>query len=89
MAVLNFAVLAIPIWRNTIYPKNTMSWVWVLIASASLCSVLAPAMYTLAPTEWSSFMGVIAGIIQSVLTLQIALAASGGTNEQGRGAKQD
>ena len=66
-----------------------MGWVWALIASASLCSVLAPATYTLAPTEWSSFMGIITGIIQSVLTLQIALVADEGTGGQGRDAKQD
>ena len=44
---------------------------------AILSSLLAPAVYCLAATEWSQLLSVIAGIVQSLVTVQLAINAIG------------
>ena len=43
----------------------------VSCVSLALCYFCTPGVF--APTEWSAFMSIIAGIVQAVTTLQIAL----------------
>ena len=68
VSLISIATLGIPIWKS-----SSRATIWVFLALASLCAVFAPLMYLFAPTEWSAFMGIIAGIVQAVTMLQIAL----------------
>ncbi|KAF5601774.1 salicylate hydroxylase [Fusarium pseudocircinatum] len=38
---------------------------------ALICTVIAPPLYLTAPTEWSSFVGLVAGGIQAFMVLQL------------------
>ena len=68
VSLISIATLGIPIWKS-----SGRATIWVFLALASLCAVFAPLMYLFAPTEWSAFMGIIAGIVQAMTMLQIAL----------------
>ena len=89
MTILNFAILAIPIWRSEALPARMSFWIWGLLISASLCVGVAPVVYLLGPTEWSSFMSITARIIQAFITLQIALVADTAANAGTRNVKED
>ena len=39
---------------------------------ALICAVLAPFLYVLAPTEWSSFLTIVAAAVQGFAALQFA-----------------
>ncbi|KAL2058591.1 hypothetical protein ABVK25_001319 [Lepraria finkii] len=89
MTILNFAILAIPIWRSKALPEKMSFWIWVLLIGASLCVGVAPVIYLFGPTEWSSFMSIVAGIVQAFLTLQIALVADIAASTGGKSVKKD
>ena len=89
MTILSFAILAIPIWRSKALPEKMSFWIWVLLIGASLCVGVAPVIYLFGPTEWSSFMSIVAGIVQAFLTLQIALVADIAASTGGKSVKKD
>jgi hypothetical protein len=89
MSILNFAILAIPIWRSEALPARMSFWIWGLLISASLCVGVAPVVYLFGPTEWSSLMSIVAGIVQAFVTLQIALVADTVANAGTKNVKED
>ena len=46
-------------------------------------------IYLFGPTEWNSFMSIVAGIVQAFLTLQIALVADSAASKGGKAVKKD
>ena len=89
MTILSFAVLAIPIWGSKSFSAKARFWVWGLLIAASLCVALSPLVYIFGPTQWSQFMSIVSGIVQALLTLQIALVADHAGKESGKSGKKD
>jgi chromate transport protein ChrA len=52
-------------------------WRWALpTAIAGACSITAIPLYLVVPTEWSSFLSLVAGATQSFMVLQYFLSSS-------------
>ena len=59
------------LWRQS--PGSIQYWLPPTLL-AVVCIVLAVPLYLFTPTEWSNFAVIVAGAIQSVLILQLAIA---------------
>lgn len=58
-------------WKNV----NLSKWRWVLpTVIAGVCSIMAIPCYLVAPTEWSSFLSLVAGSTQSFMVWQHLLS---------------
>jgi hypothetical protein len=71
--ILGLAASALLEWKSGNLPK----WRWVLPTGiAGLCSITAAPLYVVAPTEWSSFLALVASAAQSFMILQHFLSGS-------------
>ncbi|KAF5715797.1 hypothetical protein FGLOB1_2834 [Fusarium globosum] len=61
-------ISGIPLWSDPRMQKRT--WVPPMLL-ALICTIIAPPLYLTAPTEWSSFVGLIATGIQAFMVLQL------------------
>ena len=75
MALLNLLTVALPMWKGTCLPKASSTILWIFMAVGAISAISAPVFYLYLPTQWSSFLNIIAGAIQAFATLQIALTA--------------
>jgi hypothetical protein len=64
------ATACLPLWKASAVPK----WSWMPpMVIALLCTLLAPPLYVVAPTEWSSFLTLVATAVQGFVALQFAI----------------
>lgn len=71
MQLLGLLISALLEWKTGGLPK----WRWVLpSAIAACCSIIAIPLYLILPTEWSSFLSLVAGATQSFMVLQYFLS---------------
>jgi hypothetical protein len=91
MQFLGLLTMGIPMWKGKELSGHSWYWTWAFKIVALGCTIAAPFAYCKAPTEWSSFLGIVAGALQAFVTLQITLLADAGGKESegGKGAKQD
>lgn len=75
---LGLLTMGIPMWKGTMLSGQSWYWTWGAIGMAGICSSLSPIIYCYMPTEWASFLGIIAGAIQAFVALQITMIANGG-----------
>ena len=75
MALLNLFTVALPMRKGTNLPKASSTILWIFMAAGAVSAIAAPVFYLYLPTQWSSFLNIIAGAIQAFATLQIALTA--------------
>jgi cell division protein FtsW (lipid II flippase) len=68
--ILGLAIMCFPLWSKDGLPR--LPWVAPAIAVLVL-SLIAVPLYLYAPTEWSSFLILVGGAIQTFLVLQLGL----------------
>jgi hypothetical protein len=86
MQFLGLLTIGIPMWKGKELSGHSWCWSWGFMGLAVGCTTAAPFAYCKAPTEWSSFLGIVAGAIQAFVTLQIILIAKN-SKEGGRGGE--
>ena len=75
MSLLGLLTMAIPMWTDDLL-GNVHSWLtWSFVATACLCTVVAPPVYLFASTYWSAFLMTVVGSIQAWVTVQMAFVA--------------
>jgi hypothetical protein len=77
MQLLGLLIMAIPMWEGKELSGHSWYWTWGFILVAFGGTITAPFVYCHAPTEWSSFLGIVAGAVQAFVTLQVTLIANG------------
>lgn len=76
MTLISLMTAGIPIRRRQNLPGPSWVWTWISLVAAALCVIFAPLVYCYAATEWSSFMGIVSGMVQAAITVQIAIIAN-------------
>lgn len=80
MAVLSIFMMALPIWNGNNLQRASKTSLWLFMIVGIIAALIAPVMYLYVPTEWSAFLSILAGTVQTFATLQLALTAEAATN---------
>ena len=70
MNVLAIFTMALPLLNRRI--------LWIPMAVAVICAIVAPIFYIFFDTEWSALLSMFAGAIQAFIMMQITLIAHEG-----------